>query len=75
MFESVVPDPGQDALRRAGRIFRVVAVLIAAGTLLLSVPAVAAGRSNFPIGTVIGMAILIYLVRAGKAGLFKPARV
>ena len=118
MFESVVPDPGQDALRRAGRIFRVVAVLIAAGTLLLSVPAVAAGRSlnlplfvfnlalaavawvtaggieeqknwarwvgilfgfvellNFPIGTVVGMAILIYLVRAGKAGLFKPARV
>jgi hypothetical protein len=36
MFESVVPDPGQDALRRAGRIFRVVAVLIAAGTRIIA---------------------------------------
>ena len=113
MFESVTPDPGQDALRRAGRMFRVVAILIAAGTMLLSVPAVSGGRSfsfllfgfnmalaliawvtaggieeqkswalwvgvlfallelfNIPFGTIIGIAILVYLVRASKAGLF-----
>jgi hypothetical protein len=28
---------------------------------------------NFPIGTIIGIAILVYLQRAMKAGLFSPA--
>lgn len=113
MFESVTPDPGQDALRRAGRIFRVIAVLIALGSVLLAIVAITGGGSvripvfllnlvlaatawvtaggieeqknwarwigvvlgllelvNFPIGTVIGIAILVYLVRASKAGLF-----
>jgi hypothetical protein len=116
MFESVTPDPGQDALRRAGRIFRVIAVLIALGSALLVVLALSGEGSlrilpflfnlllaavawvtaggieeqknwarwigtvlgvielvNFPIGTVIGIAILVYIVRASKAGLFaKP---
>jgi hypothetical protein len=113
MFESVTPDPGQDALRRAGRIFRVVAVLVVLATALQAILAFTDGRSlrvlpllfnvvlaavswvtaggieeqkswarwagivlgllellSFPIGTVIGIAILVYLVRASKAGLF-----
>jgi hypothetical protein len=116
MFESVTPDPGQDALRRAGRIFRVVAILVVLGTALQAVLAFTGGGSlrllpllinlalavvawitaegieaqkswarwvgivlgllellNFPIGTVIGIAILLYLVRASKAGLFSGA--
>jgi hypothetical protein len=113
MFESVTPDPGQDALRRAGRIFRVIAVLMVLGSALLVVVGKTSGGSlqllpllfnltlaavawvtargieeqknwarwvgillgllelvSFPIGTVIGIAILVYLVRASKAGLF-----
>jgi len=116
MFESVTPDPGQDALRRAARIFRVIAVLIALGSALQAVLVLTSGRSlsipvllfnlvlaavawvtaggieeqknwarwvgivlgliellNVPIGTVIGIAILLYLVRASKAGLFSSA--
>jgi len=116
MFESVTPDPGQDALRRAGRIFRVVAILVVLGTVLQSVLILTGGGSlrpmillfnlvlaavswvtaggieeqkswarwvgvvlgllelvNVPIGTVIGIAILVYLVRASKAGLFSNA--
>jgi len=30
---------------------------------------------NFPIGTVIGIAVLVYLKRAIKAGLFEPPKV
>jgi hypothetical protein len=118
MFESVTEDPGEGALRRAARIFYVLAVLSAIGTVLLSVLALSAGALgaltfirlmlylamaglswitgrgiddqkpwartvgivlgllellNFPIGTVIGVAILIYLNRASKAGLFVSA--
>lgn len=36
MFESVTVDPGEDALRRAAKLFRVVAVLMALATALLS---------------------------------------
>jgi nitrate reductase gamma subunit len=107
MFESVTPDPGQDALRRAGRIFRVIAVLVVLGSALQAVLVLSDGGSlrllpllfnlalavvswitaggieeqqswarwvgivvgllelvNIPIGTVIGVAILVYLVRA-----------
>lgn len=113
MFESVTPDPGHDALRRAGLIFRVVAVLVVLGTALQAVLIVSRGGSlrfplllfnlalavvswvtaggieeqkswarwvgivlglielvNVPFGTIIGIAILVYLVRASKAGLF-----
>jgi phosphotransferase system glucose/maltose/N-acetylglucosamine-specific IIC component len=118
MFESVTEDPGEGALRRAARIFYVLAVLGAIGAVLLSVLALSAGAFgaltiirlvlylalaglswitgrgiddqkpwartvgivlgllellNFPIGTVIGVVILIYLNRASKAGLFAPA--
>lgn len=118
MFESVVEDPGADGLRRASRIFLVVAVLIALGTILSTALAIAGDHSfrlpilivnlglavvayltsrgieaqknwakwtgivlgilelfNFPIGTVIGIAVLVYLNRAIKAGLFEPANV
>ena len=97
-------------------MFRVVAILIAAGTMLLSVPALSGNRSfsfllfafnmilaliawvtaggieeqkrwalwvgvlfalleliNVPFGTIIGIAILVYLVRASRAGLFLRA--
>lgn len=113
MFESVTPDPGQDALRRAGLIFRVVAVLVVLGTALQAVLITSSGGSlrfpvllfnlalavvswvtaggieeqqswarwvgiivgvlelvNVPLGTIIGIAVLVYLVRASKAGLF-----
>ncbi len=112
MFESVIPDPGEDGLRRASRIFYVIAGLSVVATGLLIVVAVMSGRLrliqpaiyavfgvvayltgkgienqrpwakwagivlgvlelfNFPVGTVIGIAILIYLNRAIKANLF-----
>jgi phosphotransferase system glucose/maltose/N-acetylglucosamine-specific IIC component len=118
MFESVAEDPGEGALRRAARIFYVLAVLGAIGAVLLSVLALSAGAFgaltfirlvlylalaglswitgrgiddqkpwartvgivlgllellNFPIGTVIGVVILIYLNRASRAGLFASA--
>ena len=118
MFESVVTDPGEDGLKRAARIFFVVAALGAIGVVvfggialvthsfdaatvitlvlyvLMTAAAWATGRGieakkgwakwlglaigileliNFPIGTVIGVAILVYLSRAIKAGLFRPA--
>jgi hypothetical protein len=114
MFESVVPDPGEDGLKRAARIFHVVSVLIVITTLVgialrasgesiqplrivlsfaLAAVAYFTGRGieermnwakwsgvilgvlelfNFPIGTVIGVAVLIYLRRAIRAGLFAP---
>jgi len=117
MFESVTPDPGEDGLRRAARIFNVVAVLGAIGAVLFAVAALSSGTFgviaairmflyaamaalawltgsgidaqkvwakwlgivlgvlellNVPIGTVIGVAILVYLNRAIKAGLFSP---
>jgi hypothetical protein len=114
MFESVVPDPGQDGLKRAGRIFIVVSILIVISTVIEVVLLASGGRINplrivlsfalaaiayytgqgieeqknwakwsgivlgvlelfnFPIGTVIGIAILIYLNRAIRAGLFAP---
>lgn len=120
MFESVSSDPGEDSLRRAARIFYVVAVLGVAGAVLFSVLAVMNGSFgviavirlflylamaalawltgtgidaqkpwakwlgivlgilelfNVPIGTVIGIAILVYLNRASKAGLFSTSRV
>ncbi len=115
MFESVTPDPGAEGLRRAARIFYVIAalsVIVTAILLLLAVTgnglrplqlvfylvfgaiayATAKGIENqrpwakwvgialgilellnFPIGTVIGIAILVYLNRAIKAKLFVTA--
>ena len=113
MFESVVADPGSDALRRAAHIFRVVAVMLVLGTIFVSGMAIASGQSarpvtivvnallaasswvtakgienqknwarwtgftlgflelfSVPIGTLIGIWVLIYLVRASRAGLF-----
>jgi len=115
MFESVTADPGADGLRRAARIFFVVAILSAIGGALLAILALSSGvfplgvivrivmnlafaalawftgrgiedqknwakwlglalgvleLFNFPVGTVIGIAILVYLQRAIKAGLF-----
>jgi hypothetical protein len=112
MFESVRPDPGQEGLTKAARIFFVLAVLCVIVALLefaiavasrespplrsviinfvLAAAAVAIGNSiekqrpwakwlgfafaalellNFPIGTVIGIALIVYLYRASKAGL------
>ena len=113
MFESVVKDPGDDALQRASRIFYVLTVLACIGIVfriiqflaepglpgvvsvvmavvsaalafvtargierqrpwakLLGYTQGALSLFNFPIGTVIGAAVLIYLNRASKAGLF-----
>lgn len=112
MFESVRPDPGPDALARAARIFYVVAVLSAIGSVIfltfalmgdrhytplrlstdfgLAAVAYITGRGienrrrwakwlayafavveliNIPIGTVVGIAVIIYVHRASKAGL------
>jgi hypothetical protein len=115
MFESVTPDPGADSLRKAARIFYVIAALSAIITAILLVLAVTGGGLrllqlaiylvfgavayatgkgienqrpwakwvgivlgflellNFPIGTVIGIAILVYLNRAIRAKLFVTA--
>jgi len=116
MFDSVTPDPGNEGLSRAARIFIVIAVLGAIGTVLqlltvVSTPtaeavitALLAGVSsvlayitakgieaqrpwakrlayvqgallllNFPIGTLIGIFVLVYVYRASRAGLFAPA--
>jgi predicted membrane channel-forming protein YqfA (hemolysin III family) len=112
MFESVVPDPGADALKRAARIFFVIAALSVIGSALFLLVAAMGGAFrplqlviylgfgalayftgrgiedqrpwakwagitlgilellNFPIGTIIGVAILVYLNRAIKAHLF-----
>jgi hypothetical protein len=117
MFESVVADPGSDALRRAARIFRVVAVMLVLGTIFVSVMAIVSGGSarpvtivvnallaawswvtatgienqknwarwtgfllgflelfSVPIGTLIGIWVLVYLARASRAGLFAAAK-
>ena len=116
MFESVLPDPGEQGLIRAARIFYVITALIVLSTAIFAVVAVTGDRSvsfirlginlvfgaiafatgrgieqqrswskwvgyilgflellNFPIGTVIGIAIIVYIHRASKAGLFSPA--
>jgi hypothetical protein len=113
MFESVVADPGSDALRRAAHIFRVVTVMLVLGTIFVSVMAIVSGGSarpvtiivnallaalswvtatgienqknwarwtgfllgflelfSVPIGTLIGIWVLVYLARASRAGLF-----
>lgn len=112
MFESLRADPGEDGLKRAARVFYVLAVLellscilrvvlwltgepltrvglaIAAITMALCVIAAQGIEQqrpwakwlgitlgvllllNIPIGTVIGIAVLVYLNRANKAGLF-----
>jgi hypothetical protein len=118
MFESVVPDPGNDALTRLARIFLVLTVLgvlalvvrvfgfvahrNAAEAVMLAVAAISPALSyvtsrgveaqrswakilayvqgflflfNFPIGTVIGIAVLIYVSRAAKAGLFTSSKL
>jgi hypothetical protein len=119
MFESVMSDPGEEGLKRAARIFYVIAVLGAIGVVLLAGVALSSGTFgivigirlllylamaalawvtgsgidaqkswakwlgiilgilellNFPIGTIIGVAILVYLNRAIKVGLFSAAR-
>lgn len=113
MFESVIPDPGADGLKRAARIFYVIAVMIPIAAAMRAVIALAERRpvdfegvainalftalayatargiesqrpwakwlgyalgtielAYFPIGTVVGIAIWVYLVRATRAGLF-----
>jgi hypothetical protein len=117
MFESVIPDPAADGLRRAAHIFYVIAVMIplaaamravigyvdgrpldlegAAVNILFAGLAYATARgienqkpwgkwlgyalgtielAYFPIGTVVGIAIWIYLVRAARGGLFKKVK-
>jgi hypothetical protein len=112
MFESVRPDPGQQGLTKAARIFFVLAVLCVivalfesaiavagherppfrsvAINLVLALTAVTLGNGiekqrpwakwlgfgvaalellNFPIGTAIGIALIVHLYRASKAGL------
>ena len=114
MFESVTPDPGSDALVRAARIFRVLALLIVLSSVFFTALDLIDGRPprvvlltinavlsvvtwftagaiedqknwarwvgfavgllelvNVPVGTVIGIAILVYLIRASRAGLFR----
>ena len=113
MFESVIPDPGADGLKRAARIFYVIAVMIPLAALMRGVIALVGGRPidfqgaainalftalayvtgrgienqrpwakwlgyvlgtielvYFPIGTAVGIAIWVYLIRATRAGLF-----
>jgi hypothetical protein len=113
MFESVIPDPGTDGLKRAARIFYVIAVMIPLAAVMRVVIARIEGMAfdvqglavnglftglawatargledqrpwakwlgfalgtieliYFPVGTVVGIAIWIYLVRATRAGLF-----
>ena len=117
MFESVVPDPAHDAIRRVARILRTIAGLIVAWHLIdvivmltshrpirplfLLLNATLAGIMwmtawgieerknwarwagiavgvlelfNFPIGTLVGIAVLVYLGRASRAGLFARER-
>src|SRR5437868_13341989 len=61
MFESVTEDPGEGALRRAARIFYVLAVLGAIGTVLLSVLAFSAGA----FGALTFIRLALYLAMAG----------
>lgn len=113
MFESVVPDPAQDAIPRAARILRTMAGLIVVWHLIAFILALSSHRFiqplilvfnaalaavmwitawgveerkswarwvgiavgilelfNFPIGTLVGIAVLVYLWRASRAGLF-----
>ncbi|HJQ38979.1 MAG TPA: hypothetical protein VKB93_17725 [Thermoanaerobaculia bacterium] len=113
MFESVVPDPAQDAIGRVARILRTIAGLIVVWHLIAFLLALNSHRAihplpflfnaalaalmwitawgieerknwarwvgiavgilelfNFPIGTLVGIAVLVYLGRASRAGLF-----
>jgi chromate transport protein ChrA len=62
MFESVAPDPGADGLRRAAKIFRVIAVLLAIGTVLLTV-------TNFRLVRLIVNAILAIVAWVTAQGI------
>jgi hypothetical protein len=116
MFESVFPAPGADGLKRASRIFYVIAVMIPLAAAMRAVLARVDGRTidleglatnafftalawatarglenqrawakwlgyalgtielvYFPVGTVVGIAIWVYLVRATRAGLFRKS--
>lgn len=116
MFESVLPDPGADGLKRTSRIFYVIAVMIPLAAAMRAAIALAEGRpvdiqgvavnalftalawatargienqrpwakwlgyalgtielAYVPVGTVVGIAIWIYLVRATRAGLFRKS--
>jgi len=113
MFESVIPDRGAEGLKRAARIFDVIAVMIPLAAAMRAVIALVDRRPidfesvavnaafaasayatargiesqkpwgkwlgyalgtielvYFPIGTVVGIAIWLYLIRATRAGLF-----
>ncbi|HEX8170429.1 MAG TPA: hypothetical protein VF824_07815 [Thermoanaerobaculia bacterium] len=112
MFESLAPDPGEEGLKKAARMFYVVAAFSALGFVLMVVLlatrrggsilglaqtaisvvlAIVTARGieaqrrwartlgivlavllllDFPIGTVIGIATLVFINRANKAGLF-----